>query len=342
MKQPVKTQQNNDSAPMVIAPFEIIRAELADVNALIKQQLASCPYKRGVDKLLQYITGQKGKMLRPGMVLLSGKCCGRITDEHIRVAAIFEIIHNATLVHDDVVDQSRMRRGRESVNHIYGNESAVLLGDFLLSKVFKMCAELRPEVAKEISTAAARTCEGELNQNIRKADWQMDEAEYLEIISDKTAVIFSSCCKLGVFLAGAGRKEQQHLAEFGLAVGTAFQITDDLLDIVGKKQQTGKLPGSDFERAKPTLPLIHFLKSAQQNQKSRFLNLIDSDAGTASIAAEIKEMLDEAGSLQYAKQQAKQFTTESIQSLQILSDSQAKAALTDTAQFILNLAIASV
>ncbi len=133
MKQPVKTQQGGSSALKVIVPFEIIKAELAEVNALIKGQLASCPYRRGVDELLQYITGQSGKMLRPGMVLLSGKCCGQITDEHIRVAAIFEIIHNATLVHDDVVDQSQMRRGRESVNHVYGNESAFLLGDFLLS-----------------------------------------------------------------------------------------------------------------------------------------------------------------------------------------------------------------
>jgi octaprenyl-diphosphate synthase len=338
MKHPVKTQQGGNSAPTVIAPFEIIKAELAEVNALIKGQLASCPYKRGVDELLRYVTGRSGKMLRPGVALLSGKCCGQITDEHIRIAAIFEIIHNATLVHDDVVDQSRMRRGRESVNHVYGNESAVLLGDFLLSKVFKMCAELRPEVAKEIATAAARTCEGELNQNIRKADWRMNEAEYLEIITDKTGAIFSSCCRLGAFLAGAGRDEEQHLAQFGLAVGTAFQIVDDLLDITGDRVQIGKNLGSDFERAKPTLPLIHFLSSIQQDQKAQLLSWVNSDASIESVAYAIREMLDKAGSLQYAKRRAEQFIDESIQSLQILPDSRAKAALIDTAQFILNRA----
>lgn len=336
MKQPMKIRRDDNSAPMVITPFEVIEAELAKVNTLIKNQLASCPYKSGVEELLQYIISQSGKMLRPGMVLLAGRCCGQVTDEHIRVAAIFEIIHNATLVHDDVVDQSQMRRGRESVNHVYGNESAVLLGDFLLSKVFKMCAELRPEVAKEIATAAAKTCEGELNQNVHKADWQIDEAGYLEIITDKTGAIFRSCCRLGAFLAGAGQEEQQQLAKFGLAVGTAFQIVDDLLDITGEKVQIGKNLGSDFERAKPTLPLIHFLSSAQEDQKAEFLNLVNSDAGIESVASIIRAMLDKAGSLRYAKQRAEQFIAEAIQSLQNLSERPVKTALIDTAQFILS------
>ncbi len=338
MKQPLSTKQYDSSALKAIEPFQIIEAELAQVINLMSKQLASCPYKSGVDELLNYIAGRTGKMLRPALVLLSGKCCGKITDEHFQAAAIFEIIHNATLVHDDVVDQSQIRRGRESVNHIYGNESAVLLGDFLLSKVFKMCAELRPQVAKEIASAAAITCEGELNQNLQKHNWQMSESEYLEIIADKTAALFRSCCKLGAFLAGANEQISQNLADFGLNTGIAFQIVDDLLDIAGDKNKTGKNNGNDFETAKPTLPLIHFLSSANKKEKSELLALLDSDIPAASIETEIKQKLKKSGSLIYAKEQAQSLINEAIENLAPLPQSTAKTSLIDTATFILNRA----
>lgn len=338
MKQPLSTKQCDGSALKVIKPFQIIEAELAQVINLMSEQLASCPYKSGVDKLLNYIAGRTGKMLRPALVLLAGKCCGKITDEHLQAAAIFEIIHNATLVHDDVVDQSQIRRGRESVNHLYGNESAVLLGDFLLSKVFKMCAELKPPVAKEIASAAAITCEGELNQNLQKHNWQMSESEYIEIIADKTAALFRSCCKLGAFLAGTDEKITQNLSDFGLNTGIAFQIVDDLLDISGDKKEIGKNNGNDFETAKPTLPLIHFLSSASKKEKSELLALLDSDTPASSIAAEINQKLKKFGSLAYAKEQAQRLISEAIENLDPLPQNQAKTSLIETAQFILNRA----
>lgn len=336
MKQPFKTSQQGDSAQKIIPAFKIIEKELKQVVSLISKELTPCPYKSDIDELLKYVTAQSGKMLRPALVLLSGKCCGKITDEHMQVAAIFEIIHNATLVHDDVVDQSQMRRGKESINHIYGNESAVLLGDFLLSKVFKMCAELRPEIAKEIASAAAITCQGELNQNLQKHNWQISESEYIEIISDKTAAIFKSCCKLGAFLAGADEQTVQNLADFGLNIGIAFQIADDLLDISGDKNRTGKNIGNDFETAKPTLPLIHFLSSADNKQKAELLTLLESDTSTASFSAGIKQKLINSGSLDYSKQYAEQLINEAINNLAPLPQDPAKNSLIDTAKFILH------
>lgn len=330
------TQQENNCALKVIGPFEIIRDELARVSTIMTGQLASCPYKSGVDGLLRYITGQSGKMLRPGMVLLCGKCCGKTADEHLQVAAIFEIIHNATLVHDDVVDQSQIRRGKESVNHIYGNESAVLLGDFLLSKVFKMCAELHPPVAKEIASAAARTCEGELNQNLQKHNCKMTESDYIEIITEKTAAIFASCCKLGAFLSGANEQIIQRFADFGLNTGVAFQIIDDLLDISGDKNKTGKNSGKDFETAKPTLPLIHLLSYADKKQKTQLIELLESDSPAANTTDKVKQLLQQTKSLEYTQNCAERYISKALSSIESFPPSPAKTSLIDTAKFILH------
>ncbi|GAG45675.1 unnamed protein product, partial [marine sediment metagenome] len=227
---------------------------------LVNEQLASC--SESVRPLLEHLNTQGGKMIRPGLVLLSyhsvcDQCEKKTQYEAVRIAAIVEIIHNATLLHDDVIDEGQKRRGLPTVNSLWGNESAVLLGDFLLSKVFKMCADLKPRFQKIIAAAAARTCEGELRQIIQKQNWQLSEPEYIDIITEKSAAFFSSCCSLGGLLADASETEARLLTCFGLNVGIAFQITDDLLDIVGDESKTGKTSGSDVDKNKLTLAVIH-------------------------------------------------------------------------------------
>ncbi|MFA7486211.1 MAG: polyprenyl synthetase family protein, partial [Phycisphaerae bacterium] len=210
------------------------------------------------------------------------------------------------------------------------------LGDFLLSKVFKMCAELRPEIAKEIAWAAMITCQGELNQNLRKHNWKISQAEYIEVISDKTAAIFKSCCRLGAFLSGADEQTIQNLTDFGLNIGIAFQIVDDLLDVCGDKNRTGKNIGNDFETAKPTLPLIHFLGFAENKEKSELLTLLQSETSVSSLSVDIKQKLIDSGSLDYSKQYAEKLINEAINNLAPLPQNPAKTSLIETAKFILH------
>jgi len=317
-----------------VPSFRLIGEQLSKVRDLIKQQLTA-PAKAGdINELLEHISSRSGKMIRPGLVLLAGRCCGKITDEHISVAAIVEMIHNATLLHDDVIDEGKQRRGLPTVNSLWGNESAVLLGDFLLSRVFKKCAELESQVANVIAAAAVRLCEGELRQVVQKHDWQLSETEYIDVITEKSAVLFSSSCYLGGRLAGADESQAQSLADYGLNAGIAFQITDDLLDIVGDESKTGKTLGSDVNKHKLTLALIHLLKTANEKEKSTIVNsFLDKRDAPYDKNALIK-MLERYGSLEYARSRSREFVAAAKQALAGLKQNDAKDALIETAEFM--------
>jgi octaprenyl-diphosphate synthase len=181
MQSSLQGQDGSGTAGGTLDTFSIIAEELTQVRNLIKQELSNC--SRTVRDLTGYISNGKGKMIRSGLLLLSGLSCGEITSNHIHSAAIIEMIHNATLLHDDVVDQGTTRRGEATINHIRGNESAVLLGDFLLSRVFRLCIELNTKAAEIIATSALKTCEGELRQTAQKGNRQLSETEYIEIIT---------------------------------------------------------------------------------------------------------------------------------------------------------------
>jgi len=310
-----------------VPAFRLINDELGGVKKLINKQLSRCPDEIGVRRLVEYVNNCGGKMIRPGLVLLAGEAVGRITDKHIRIAAIMEMIHNATLLHDDVIDEGQRRRGQATVNSLWGNESAVLLGDFLLSKVFRMCVDLEPQVVKIIATAAARTCEGELRQIAQRENWQLNETEYIEIITEKSAALFSSCCYLGGFLGGAGEIEVRMLSDFGLNLGIAFQITDDLLDIIGDEVKTGKTLGSDVDKNKLTLAVIHLLGVTDEKGRGAVINSLCDKAG-------LVEMLRSYGSLEYAYGRAQEFVAKAIVPLDGLRESGAKKALIETAGFI--------
>ena len=188
-----------------VPAFKLIGGQLQKVKKLINEQLAASAKTTAVKQLLEYVNTSSGKMIRPGLVLLSGNAVGEIIDEHIHVAAIIEMIHNATLLHDDVIDDGQRRRGQPTINSLLGNESAVLLGDILLSRVFKMCIRLEQRIAKEIAATTARVCEGELRQVNQRQNWQLSETQYLDIITEKSASLFSSCCFLGGLLSQRNR-----------------------------------------------------------------------------------------------------------------------------------------
>ncbi len=338
----------------MVPPFRIIDDQLSRVKELIDEQLtvpaapgsaagvnssAGKEWAGDINRLLEYVSGRSGKMIRPGLVLLAGRCCGKITDEHIRIAAIVEMIHNATLLHDDVIDEGQRRRGQPTINSLWGNESAVLLGDFLLSRVFKICAELEPQVAGVIAAATIRICEGELRQIVQRQNWQLSESEYVDIITEKSAALFSSCCYLGGLLAQGTEAQVRSLAAFGLNAGIAFQITDDLLDIVGDESKTGKTLGSDADKNKLTLAVIHLLRVVDEKEKNAVINSYLERKNTQYDMDALVETLSCYGSLEYARNRAQEFVAGAVRALADLQESDAKKALIETARFMASRAV---
>lgn len=327
---------NNSTSRRVIPAFKHIEDKLDQVQRLIKKQLTIPATTDEINQLFEYMKAHSGKMLRPGLVLLAGDAVAEITDKHIQVAAIVEMIHNATLLHDDVIDEGQKRRGLPTINNLWGNESAVLMGDFLLSRVFRMCSDLQPKVTTIIAAAAARTCEGELKQVIQRRNWQLSESEYIDIITEKSAALFSNCCGLGALLANANEAQVQSLERFGLNAGIAFQITDDLLDLIGNENQTGKTAGSDVDKNKLTLAVIHLLKAIDDKEKERISNELNGAAGTGK--EELLKMLSSHGSLEYARSRAKDFVDKALLALTGVKKNWAKEALIETAKFMANRA----
>jgi octaprenyl-diphosphate synthase len=311
--------------------FSVIESELTRVRALIGQDLSDCGDP--VRGLVAYANAGKGKMIRPGLVLLSGLTCGGVTEKHIRSAAIFEIIHNATLLHDDVVDEGKSRRGVPTVNSIHGNESAVLLGDFLLGRVIGMCVGLGDRVSEIIAVASMRTCEGELRQISQRGNWSLSEPEYIEIIAGKTAALFEGACAAGTVLAGADELTVQALASYGRNVGISFQITDDLLDLVGEQDKTGKPAGNDLDRDKLTLPLIHLLKTAGEAEKRKVKQILSRQNGDAG-RMDLVEKLNTCGSIEYARKRAEEFVGQAITAIAGVGDNRGSKSLVETARFI--------
>ncbi len=329
-----------------LAAFKLIDDDLRRVRELFHDQLtAPAPALAGLDssgrkhrtgdvnRLLDYVSVRSGKMIRPGLLLLAGRCFGELTDEHIQVAAIIEMMHNATLLHDDVMDEGQQRRGLPTINSVCGNEIAVLVGDFLLSRVFNMCAELQSQAAKVIAASAVRLCEGELEQIVRKHDWKLSESEYVDVITEKSAVLFNSACFLGAVLSKASESQARALADFGLNAGIAFQITDDLLDLVGDESKTGKTLGTDVDKQKLTLALIHLLGAANERDKQVIIDSYLDRKDTECDRNALVQMLNRYGSLEYARKRAKEFIAAATGALAGLQKSAAKDALIETAEF---------
>ncbi len=288
--------------PAMSAIHESIAAELEQVCAIFERELVS--ELPAVNDLCAHIERYRGKMLRPALVLMSAKVCGGIRPEHLTLAAVVEMVHMATLVHDDVLDEGDLRRGSPTINYLEGNEAAVLLGDYLISHAFHLCSSLDSQFASRMIAATTNTiCAGELQQVRQRGNLDLRVEEYLEIINRKTASLARICCLLGAHFAGADERSGGLLAGYGQDLGIAFQITDDILDITGSEERMGKTLGRDLAKKKLTLPMIHGL-SAGNGELRRQL-------GAASVGppdrARLRELLEATGSLVYAHDTARQY-----------------------------------
>jgi octaprenyl-diphosphate synthase len=273
---------------------------LAEVGKAFERQLASdLP---PVNTLCRHVERYRGKMLRPTMVFLCGQAFGSVGERHVTVAATCEMIHMATLVHDDVLDEAEVRRKGNTVNHLRGNEVAVMLGDYLISNAFHLCSRAGdPALNTRLGEVTNTLCEGELVQLSHREDLSLDERTYFEIVRRKTAVLIGACCELGARLSGAPEPAVAALGRFGEGLGIAFQIQDDLLDLEGREDVVGKSLGRDLEKGKLTLPVIIHLAQATGEVRERTVAAIRARDGAALLAE-----LSASGSLAAARSRAEQ------------------------------------
>jgi len=269
-----------------------------------------------------------GKMIRPGLVLLCGLGCGGLNDQHLQVAAVMEMIHQATLHHDDVLDVADTRRGRPATHRVWGTAAAVLLGDLILSRVLRRCVDLRRDVARIISDMACRVCQGELRQTLSRGDAGLTESEYLQIIEDKSASFFSACGRAGALLAGADAEQVCAMDLYGLNLGMAFQITDDLLDLVSCPEQAGKPSGRDAGTGTMTLPVIHLLSVLDRPGRDDLATRLRCGRDPTDY---LREAAQGMGSLDYARASALRYVHEAIGAIQVVPDGPARTALKDLA-----------
>lgn len=240
-----------------------------------------------------------------------------------------EMIHQATLLHDDVLDGADTRRGRPAANRLWGNEAAVLMGDLVLSRVLARCADLRPEVARVVSDTAYRVCQGELRQTLQRGNWQITEQEHLQIIADKSASFFSGCCRAGAVLSDSSGQQAEAMAAYGLNLGMAFQVTDDVLDLLADPEQVGKSTGRDIGMGTLTLPLIHLLRVMGKADREALLDRFHRDE---DVSHSLRDLTIRHGSLDYVRVSCEHYVDQALRCLDGVGRSDAREALVDLAQ----------
>jgi octaprenyl-diphosphate synthase len=315
-------------------PFGEIQALVADdmreVDALIRRRLASDVLL--INQIGEHIIAAGGKRLRPALLLIAAGALGYEGGDRHQLAAVIEFIHTATLLHDDVVDESDLRRGRETANALWGNAASVLVGDFLYSRSFQLMVELeRPAVMRILADTTNAIAEGEVLQLLHVHNPDTDEAAYLRVVERKTAVLFAAATRLGAVLAGADAATEQALHTYGMQLGYAFQIADDVLDYQGDAVALGKNLGDDLAEGKATLPLIHAIAHSAPTQRERLREIIVH--GDSGAFDEVLAAIRACDGLGHATQRARTYAAAAEQALVGLPETAWLAALRGLARY---------
>jgi octaprenyl-diphosphate synthase len=321
------------AAPQRLTLFAPIARDLDEVERILHETIASL--RPGVDKLIAHLAPYRGKRLRPALLALTARACGRVEPAHHVLGAVVEMIHTATLVHDDVLDSATVRRHAPTVNAGWGNQASILLGDYLFTHAFHLSSTLDDvQACRLIGEATNRLCEGELHQIVQKGNLDLSEAEYFDIIDAKTAELTACSCRLGALYSGAGEEVVEQMTSYGRSLGIAFQIADDLLDLVGEEQTVGKSLGTDLEQQKLTLPVIHLLAGATTEQRMRLRALLQSSTPTKRAA--LARELEGSGALTYARRRAEAFAARAAADLDCLPPSACRSILETLTERVVN------
>ena len=310
-----------------------IATDMRAVDAVIRKRLHSEVLL--VNQVAEYIINSGGKRLRPALVLLSAGCFGNIAPQHHELAAVVEFIHTATLLHDDVVDGSGMRRGKATANTMFGNAASVLVGDFVYSRAFQMMVSVRNmRVMEVLADATNIIAEGEVLQLLNCHDADITDDAYLKVIHYKTAKLFEAATRLGAIICGTSAADENAMAEYGMRLGTAFQLIDDVLDFSGESTEIGKNLGDDLAEGKPTLPLLHAMRNGTPPQQAAIRHAIEN--GGLDQLSVVMEAIQQTGALDYARKLAQQEADAAVNAIAHLPDTSYRNALTALSAFAVN------
>ncbi len=290
-----------------------------------------------ISQVGQYVLSSGGKRFRPMLLILCSRLCNYRGDKHVELAGVVEFIHTATLLHDDVVDSASLRRGNRSANSVWGNQASVLVGDFFFAKSFSvMVGSESLKILKILSDTTTQLAEGEILQLINTCDLEVDETRYLQVVRDKTAILIAAACQVGGVLAGATSEQELALREFGLEIGTAFQLMDDALDYVADQKDFGKEKGHDLFEGKMTLPLIHAYGQSSKKQKSEVSRIVEAEELTAPDLDYICRLIDSKGGIDYTRLKARERIEKAKNLLNIFPDCEARQALFTLADYVVS------
>jgi len=328
-----ETARERAGVAMVASLFESIRDPIERIDRDLERLLES--EHRSVEPLLRYIARYRGKRMRPAMVFLTANACGRITSAHHQLAMVLEILHTATLIHDDIIDEADVRRQQESVNRRFGNEKAVLLGDYLFSEAMVIALAFDdPGVRSSVARLCRDICLGEVLEVCHRFDPDLTEPQYLEIIEKKTATLFETGCGLAARMSGVPERTVEAIEVYARNLGLAFQVVDDCLDLVGEETSMGKSLGNDVTQGMITLPIIRFLATATPERREAFrAAFVSSPTRERSVA--IQRLLRGSGAVEYAYEMAETFVERARGSLARIAPSAERDAMREVLDFVL-------
>ncbi|WP_343565010.1 polyprenyl synthetase family protein [Kiloniella sp. b19] len=329
----MEAAQNKQAKPAGLDTLlNLVSDDLKKVNALIMDYMQSDVVL--IPQLAGHLIAAGGKRLRPLLTLAASQLCDYRGERHLGLAACIEFIHTATLLHDDVVDESDLRRGRATANAIFGNKPSVLVGDFLFSRSFQlMSVDGSLEVIEALSSASAIIAEGEVQQLMIQNDLDTTLESYLEVISGKTAVLFAAASRLGAIVAERPEAEKDALSSYGQNLGVAFQLVDDILDYSAKQAELGKTIGDDFREGKMTLPVLICIRNAEEEEQAFWQRTVGDLEQTDSDLEKALELMKKYNALEESMQMARDYVSKAIDDLAIFPDSTAKTALIEAVEF---------
>jgi octaprenyl-diphosphate synthase len=312
-----------------------IKKDLERVEKKIAQSLKT--ENLFIQQMVDYLSHSTGKRVRPALAILSAKYCGNLTENTISLGAALEMLHVATLIHDDIIDNSAVRRKQKTLNFKWGNEISVLMGDYVFASSFYLMAkDLPKEVVSSLADTTNVICHGEISETFNRFNVDLTEEQYLEVIKEKTAVLFAASCQTGAMLAGGDTKTVESLYRFGLGIGMAFQVIDDTLDFVGKQTKVGKPVMSDLREGKLTLPVLYCLSSATKQENKKLKAVILRKVKTASDLKFLNQQLKKYDAIDRSIQRARQFVDDAKGALGYLNGNGVKSELIQFADFLIN------
>ncbi|NLI82543.1 MAG: polyprenyl synthetase family protein [Deltaproteobacteria bacterium] len=312
-----------------------IRPDLERIEAEINRLLtSSVPL---ISIVGRHIMSSGGKRLRPLLMILSARLCGYRGNHDASLAVVFEFLHAATLLHDDVVDHAEFRRNQPAANTIWGNPAVVLVGDFLYAKSILMTVGYsNVRILEVLMEATTRMAEGEVLQLVHKDNLEIDELEYLDVIDRKTAGLISAACQVGALLGGVEKEEEMALRDFGHHLGIAFQLIDDTLDYTGDVKELGKPVGNDVQEGKATLPLIFALRNGSAREKKRVMEIFSSERIPHGVFMELKELVTRSGGIEYTRRLATEHVEKAKAALALFPANGARQILEDIAEYVIH------